>query len=55
MKKNLICILAACLGAGAFSLAKAETVPLWLRDAKISPDGKNIAFTWEKSSAQKNS
>lgn len=47
MKKNLICILAACLGAGAFSLAKAETVPLWLRDAKISPDGKNIAFTYK--------
>ena len=31
--------------AAAFATASAIT-PLWLRDAQISPDGKNIAFCY---------
>lgn len=38
-------ILTAALAASA--LAGAATTPLWLRDAKISPDGKQIAFTYK--------
>lgn len=42
MKKLLvICGVAATLGANA------ATTPLWLRDVKISPDGKAIAFTYK--------
>lgn len=44
MKKNLT-ILAA-LAAGSLGMAAAEA-PLWLRDVVISPDGKEIAFTYK--------
>lgn len=42
MKKTVISalLLSAFVGAGA-------TAPLWLRDVRISPDGKNIAFTYK--------
>ncbi|MBO4945109.1 MAG: PD40 domain-containing protein [Muribaculaceae bacterium] len=44
MKKNLILLAAfAAVSAGA----AAADAPLWLRDAAISPDGKNIAFTYK--------
>ncbi|MGN1172924.1 MAG: hypothetical protein ACI4SO_03975, partial [Muribaculaceae bacterium] len=29
------------------SLSASAITPLWLRDVKISPDGKNIAFTYK--------
>lgn len=42
MKKiTAISILALSFGA------TAQTAPLWLRDAKISPDGTQIAFTYK--------
>ncbi len=42
MKHILLCIFAA----GAISAGAAES-PLWLRNAKISPDGSRIAFTYK--------
>lgn len=41
-KKTLLTLFAsvATLTAGAVT-------PLWLRDVKISPDGKKIAFTYK--------
>ncbi|MDE6265591.1 MAG: DPP IV N-terminal domain-containing protein, partial [Paramuribaculum sp.] len=43
MKKIYSILLASALGCGA---AGAVT-PMWLRDVKISPDGKDIAFTYK--------
>ena len=43
MKKSLLTTL--CF-TGSALLAGAAT-PLWLRDAKISPDGKEIVFTYK--------
>lgn len=31
----------------ASTLGAAAEAPLWMRDARISPDGKNIAFTYK--------
>ncbi|MDE6277414.1 MAG: peptidase S41 [Muribaculaceae bacterium] len=48
MKKNIIFVMA--LGAVALAASgagKGGEAPLWLRDAKISPDGKSIAFTYK--------
>lgn len=45
MKKILVPILAA-VATTAFA-APTDTAPLWLRDAKISPDGSRIAFTYK--------
>lgn len=43
MKKEILSVLAmAALGLGA-----AAVTPMWLRDVKISPDGKEIAFTYK--------
>jgi len=42
MKHILLCVFAA----GAISAGAAES-PLWLRNAKISPDGSRIAFTYK--------
>ncbi len=39
-------IITACFIAGALGASGATTAPLWLRDAKISPDGTQIAFTY---------
>lgn len=44
MKKNLV--LLAAFAAVSAGVAAADA-PLWLRDAAISPDGKNIAFTYK--------
>lgn len=46
MKKTAITlsVLLSVCGSTSYAL---ETAPLWLRDAKISPDGKNIAFTYK--------
>ena len=38
-------IILSCLGLGLS--ASAQSAPLWLRDAKISPDGSMIAFTYK--------
>ena len=46
MKKTCL-IGALLLTGGLFTVQGAETVPLWLRDVKISPDGKMIAFTYK--------
>jgi tricorn protease len=43
MKKHL---LATLIAATSLTAAAAEA-PLWLRNVKISPDGKNIAFTYK--------
>ena len=32
---------------GASSLSATATTPLWMRDANISPDGKEIVFTYK--------
>lgn len=40
MKKTLILAIAAGLGLAA------EAAPLWMRDARISPDGQQIAFRY---------
>lgn len=42
MKKVIISALAA-----ATALSAAAETPLWLRNVKISPDGKSIAFTYK--------
>lgn len=42
MKKSLITMAAALLTLGAYS-----STPLWLRDARISPDGQHIAFCYK--------
>lgn len=46
-KKTLITVFALAVGAGAYAAGAAPGAPLWLRDAQISPDGKNIAFTYK--------
>lgn len=46
MKPLSITFTALALGMSSFSVEAAET-PLWLRDVKISPDGKEIAFTYK--------
>ena len=43
MKHNLL--LAIALGAA--TLGAGASTPLWMRDVKISPDGKTIAFTYK--------
>lgn len=43
MKKLLACTLLL----GAYAGSYAADAPLWLRDAKISPDGKTIVFTYK--------
>ncbi|MDE6582736.1 MAG: DPP IV N-terminal domain-containing protein, partial [Duncaniella sp.] len=45
MKKILLTATVAF--AASLSIAAAPQAPLWLRDVKISPDGKNIAFTYK--------
>ncbi|MDE5838037.1 MAG: peptidase S41, partial [Paramuribaculum sp.] len=43
MKKIYSILLAVALSSGAVG----AVTPLWLRDVKISPDGKEIAFTYK--------
>ena len=43
MKKYLMSMLAV----SAMSLGAEAVTPMWLRDVKISPDGKEIAFTYK--------
>lgn len=38
---------AMCAAAAAMAMSAAAVTPLWLRDVKISPDGKQIAFTYK--------
>ncbi|MDE6310623.1 MAG: peptidase S41 [Muribaculaceae bacterium] len=48
MKKPIILLMA--VGASlltASAAGKSDGSPMWLRDAKISPDGKNIVFTYK--------
>ena len=40
-------IITAAILATAFTAGAAVQTPLWLRDARISPDGKNIAFEYK--------
>jgi len=42
MKRTLLAI-----AAGFLTLGAAAITPLWMRDVKISPDGKTIAFTYK--------
>ena len=42
MKKPIILSAAVLMALPALA-----TAPLWVRDAKISPDGKSIAFTYK--------
>ncbi len=41
MKKSLIGLILGCTSLGV------AAAPMWLRDVKISPDGKEIAFTYK--------
>lgn len=43
MKKIYSILLASVLGCGAVG----AVTPMWMRDVKISPDGKEIAFTYK--------
>lgn len=43
MKNKLIVALAAA----GFAMPAMAVTPLWLRDVKVSPDGKEIAFTYK--------
>lgn len=47
MKKTIFTVVALALGIGANAASDGSAAPLWLRDAQISPDGKNIAFTYK--------
>lgn len=40
-------IISALLCAAVASVSAADNAPLWLRNAKISPDGNSIAFTYK--------
>lgn len=42
MKRNLLSLVALAIGLSAWS-----NTPLWVRDAKIAPDGSKIAFTYK--------
>lgn len=46
-KTTLVTVFALAAGAGALAAGAPANPPLWLRDAQISPDGKNIAFTYK--------
>ncbi len=46
MKSLSITLTSLALGLTSMGVSAAE-VPLWLRDVKISPDGKEIAFTYK--------
>lgn len=39
--------LLATLVVGSFALTASATTPLWMRDVKISPDGRRIAFSYK--------
>ncbi len=43
MKKNIVTLLSLA----AISMSASAITPLWLRDVKISPNGKEIAFTYK--------
>lgn len=43
MKRNLLSVLTLA----AIGLSASAITPLWLRDVKISPDGKEILFTYK--------
>ena len=40
-------IFLGALALTAFAATASAETPLWLRDARISPDGKQIAFTYK--------
>lgn len=44
MKKT---ILTCALAAAAMTVMAADNTPLWLRYAKISPNGQEIAFCYK--------
>ena len=42
-----ISLLILASGISATSLSAADDSPLWLRHSAISPDGKNVAFSYQ--------
>jgi len=47
MNKKIQIAAAIALAATATASASSDNAPLWLRDARISPDGREIAFTYK--------
>ena len=41
------CKLVTVIALGAIGFSASALTPMWLRDVKISPDGKDIAFTYK--------
>ncbi len=41
------CKLIAAIASGAIGFSASALTPLWLRDVRISPDGKEIVFTYK--------
>lgn len=44
MRKNILMLI---LGAGALTAQAASVNPLWMRDVRISPDGKSVVFCYK--------
>ena len=44
MRKNILMLI---LGAGVLTAQAASINPLWMRDVRISPDGKSVVFCYK--------
>ena len=44
MRKNILMLI---LGVGVLTAQAASINPLWMRDVRISPDGKSVVFCYK--------